>query len=148
VRKTPYRWLDLAALCSTMLTNNQINRIRYFTALVTPRPGDPQQRNRQEIYLRALRTIPNLTIHTGRYLSNKVWMMRANGSGKVEVLKSEEKGSDVNLASYLLIDAYRSQCDVAVIISNESDLVFLIEHIKQHVGNAVRCTPRFCASNR
>ena len=91
LRKTPYRWLDLGAFCSRMLTNNQINRIRYFTALVTPRVGDPQQRNRQEIYLRALRTIPNLTIHTGRYLSNKVWMMRADGSGKVEVLKSEEK---------------------------------------------------------
>ena len=137
LRKTPYRWLDLAALCSKMLTNNRIERIRYFTALVTPRPGDPQQRNRQEIYLRALRTIPNLTIHTGRYLSNKIWMMRANGAGKVEVLKSEEKGSDVNLASYLLIDAYRSKCDVAVIVSNDSDLVFPIEHIKQHVGKII-----------
>lgn len=32
-------------------------------------------------------------------------MMRADGAGTIEVLKSEEKGSDVNLASYLLIDA-------------------------------------------
>lgn len=137
LRKTPYRWLNLAALCSAMLTNNQINRIRYFTALVTPRPGDPQQRNRQEIYLRALRTIPHLTIHAGRYLASKTWMMRADGVGKVEVLKSEEKGSDVNLASYLLIDAYRGQCDVAVIVSNDSDLVFPIDHIRRHVGKII-----------
>ena len=40
LRKTPYRWLDLGAFCSRMLTNNQINRIRYFTALVTPRAGN------------------------------------------------------------------------------------------------------------
>jgi hypothetical protein len=59
-------------------------------------------------------------------------MMRADGSGKVKVLKTEEKGSDVNLASYLLIDAYRSDRDVAVIVSNDFDLLFPIEHIKRH----------------
>jgi uncharacterized LabA/DUF88 family protein len=137
LRKSPHRWLDLASFCKKLLPHNQIHRIRYFTALVTPRPSDPQQRTRQEIYLRALRTIPNLTIHTGRYLSSKTRMKRADGSGTVEVLKSEEKGSDVNLASYLLIDAYRSDCDVAVIVSNDSDLAFPIEHIRQELGKII-----------
>ena len=137
LRKTPYRWLNLAELCAKILPKNEIHRIRYFTALVTPRPTDPQQRNRQEIYIRALRTIPNLTVHTGRYLASTVRMMRADGLGTVEILKSEEKGSDVNLASYLLIDAYRSDCDIAVIVSNDSDLVFPIEHIKQQVGKVI-----------
>lgn len=49
-------------------------------------------------------------------------MRRVDGRGHVEVLKSEEKGSDVNLATYLLVDCYRSDCDVAVIVSNDSDL--------------------------
>ncbi|MDQ3197954.1 MAG: NYN domain-containing protein [Verrucomicrobiota bacterium] len=137
LRKTPYRWLNLAELCAKMLPPNKINRIRYFTALVTPRPTDPQQRNRQEIYIRALRTLPNLSVHTGRYLASKVRMKRADGFGTVEVLKSEEKGSDVNLASFLLIDAYQSDCDIAVIISNDSDLVFPIEHIKQRIGKVI-----------
>lgn len=137
LRKTPYRWLNLAELCAKILPRNQIHRIRYFTALVTPRATDPQQRTRQEIYIRALRTLPNLTVHTGRYLSSKVRMMRADGYGTVEVLKSEEKGSDVNLASYLLIDAYRSDCDIAVVVSNDSDLVFPIEHIKQQAGKVI-----------
>lgn len=87
--------------------------------------------------MRALRTIPRLTIHTGRYLSSKTRMKLANGSGTVEVIKSEEKGSDVNLASYLLIDSYRSDCDVAVIISNDSDLAFPIEHIRQDLGKII-----------
>ena len=36
-----------------------------------------------------------------------------------------------------MIDAYKSQCDVAVIISNDSDLVFPIDHIKQRVGKII-----------
>ena len=55
----------------------------------------------------------------------------------VEVHKSEEKGSDVNLASRLLIDCYRSKCDIAVIMSNDSDLVFPMEHVKRHLGKIV-----------
>jgi uncharacterized LabA/DUF88 family protein len=129
LRGTPHKWLDLAALCARLLPNNQINRIRYFTALVTPRPVDPQQRTRQEMYLRALRTLPNLTIDFGHFLASKQWMMRTDRSEMVQVLKSEEKGSDVNLASRILIDSYTSKCDIAVIISNDSDLVFPIEHV-------------------
>jgi uncharacterized LabA/DUF88 family protein len=137
VRHTPYRWLDLSALCGALLPKNTIHRIRYFTALVTPRPNDPQQRTRQEVYIRALRTIPNLTIHLGNFLASKTWMMRADGLGKIQVLKSEEKGSDVNIASHLLIDCYGSDCDVAVIVSNDSDLAFPIDHVKRNLGKTV-----------
>lgn len=134
---TAHLWLDLSALCTRLLPTNEINRIRYFTALVTPRPSEPQQRVQQEIYLRALKTIPNLTVHRGSFLTNKVRMRRADGRGHIEVLKSEEKGSDVNLASYLLIDCYQSDCDVAVIVSNDSDLAFPIEHVKRRLGKII-----------
>jgi hypothetical protein len=137
VRKTPYKWLDLAVFCQQLLPTNQITRIRYFTALLTPRPNDPQQRTRQEVYIRALRTIPNISIDLGHFMLNKVWMMKADLNGTVQVLKSEEKGSDVNLASRLLIDCYLSKCDVAVVVSNDSDLLFPIEHIKRHLGKTV-----------
>ncbi len=40
-----------------------------------------------------------------------------------KVVKVEEKGSDVNIASYLLLDGFRNDYEVAVIISNDSDLV-------------------------
>jgi hypothetical protein len=33
-----------------------------------------------------------------------------------EVWKTEEKGSDVNLACYLLLDAFDGDCEAAVII--------------------------------
>jgi hypothetical protein len=40
----------------------------------------------------------------------------------VEVIKTEEKGSDVNLATYLLLDTFQGDCDAALVISNDSDL--------------------------
>lgn len=37
-------------------------------------------------------------------------------------MKTEEKGSDVNLATHLISDAYEDAFECAVVISNDSDL--------------------------
>ncbi len=104
LKGTPYRWLDLAQLCQVLLPSHQIHRIRYFTARLQPRAEDPQQPRRQLIYLRALRTIPNLSIHYGHFLSHVVRLPLAQppaeGPRTVEVVRTEEKGTDVNLATY------------------------------------------------
>ncbi len=78
LRGTPYKWLDLSRLCGLALPKNEIHRIRYFTALVKPRAGDPSQLERQQVYLRALKTIPNLTVHRGHFLESVVSMRLAN----------------------------------------------------------------------
>ncbi|SRR5216683_1188042 len=44
------------------------------------------------------------------------------GPATVEVVKTEEKGSDVNLATYLLLHAFQKDCEVALVITNDSDL--------------------------
>jgi hypothetical protein len=49
-------------------------KINYFTARVIPRPNDPDQAVRQEIYLRALATNPKIAIHFGHFLSHAVTM--------------------------------------------------------------------------
>ena len=69
-KHTPYKWVNLAELCLQILPTLKINRIRYFTAFVKPLPSDPQTRLRQEIYIRALETLPNLTVHYGHYLQS------------------------------------------------------------------------------
>jgi len=58
LKGTPYRWLDLAELCRLMLPPNDVQRIRYYTARVGVRAGDPDQPVRQQAYLRALGTLP------------------------------------------------------------------------------------------
>ncbi len=119
------KWLDLHALCQRLLPNDQIHRIRYFTALVSARPNDPQQPVRQQAYLRAIRTLPNVSVHYGTYVTRHTNMPLVKPGRRkimVEVLKTEEKGSDVNLATYLLLDAFKRDCQVAVVISNDADL--------------------------
>jgi uncharacterized LabA/DUF88 family protein len=45
----------------------------------------------------------------------------------------EEKGSDVNVASHLLVDVLTGAVDAAVVISNDSDLRFPIQRARMHV---------------
>lgn len=142
LKGTPYKWLDLDKLCCLLLPRNQIHQIKYFTALVSARPNDPDQPVRQQTYLRALQTLPNLTIIKGSFLSHPVLMpLAAPGEGErksVWVMKTEEKGSDVNLATHLLNDAHKGEFDLAVMITNDSDLLepmrIVREELKLPVG--------------
>lgn len=138
LKGTPYRWLDLLALCRGSFPRNDINKLRYFTAPVKARPDDPQQPARQDTYLRALRTLPNLAIHEGEFLSNIVRMHLAHpqtsGPKTVEVIKTEEKGSDVNLATWLLLDAFHRDYEAAIVISNDSDLAEPVYQVRKAFG--------------
>ena len=137
LKGSSYRWLDISKLCQTELPANQINRIRCFSARVISRPGDPDQRNRQNAYFRALETTPNLSMHLGHFLESEVSMRRvtpdASGSKFALVKKTEEKGSDVNLASYLLLDGFNKDYEVAVVITNDSDLAEPIRLVRQEL---------------
>lgn len=55
----------------------------------------------------------------------------------VSIVKTEEKGSDVNLASWLVRDAFKNEFDVAVVVSNDTDLVEPIRIVRQEVGKPV-----------
>lgn len=128
LKGTPYKWLDIQKLCQLLLPNNHIHQIKYFTALVSARPHDPAQPVRQQTYLRALQTLPNVTIIKGSFLTHPVLLpLAAERSGQrqspVWVIKTEEKGSDVNLATHLLNDGYKKAYDIAVMITNDSDLL-------------------------
>ncbi len=138
VKNTNYKWLDLEALCRRLLPKDDITKIRYFTARISARPDDPQQAVRQETYLRAIATLPLIEIHYGHYVTRTTRMPLANprpGDARtVEVLKTEEKGSDVNLATYLLLDAFQGRCDTAVVMSNDSDLAEPIRIARSEAG--------------
>lgn len=89
------------------------------------------------VYLRALRTIPNLSIHHGEFKTNTKSYPLANGQGFAEVIRSEEKGSDVNLVSYMLIDGMNRCYDVALVVSNDTDLTLPISLAREWFGVAV-----------
>lgn len=149
LKNTPYKWLDLGELCRLLLPGHTVQRIRYFTSIIESRPGDPSQQQRQQAYFRALQTIPGLTIHFGSFMTNAVRLPLARPEAgrprTVEVLRTEEKGSDVNLATHLLVDGFRADYGTAVVISNDSDLKGPIQAVREELGlpvGVVIPTPR------
>jgi hypothetical protein len=104
---------------------------------VSGTPSDPSKPQRQDTYFRALRAhIPHIEIAYGHFLTHTVRAPLANppaaGSRMVDIIKTEEKGSDVNIAVHLLNDAWLNRYDCAVVISNDSDLAESMRLVKAH----------------
>ncbi|MBN8508150.1 MAG: NYN domain-containing protein [Burkholderiales bacterium] len=135
VKGTAHKWLDLRQVFATLLqAHHRITAINYYTAQVSGQ-RDPQQPLRQQTYWRALQaTTPELQIFKGRFLTHPVTWPLAQPQPRqryATVLKTEEKGSDVNLAVHLLNDAWLDAYDCAVIVSNDSDLAEAMRLVRQ-----------------
>lgn len=142
LKGTAHKWLDVHALCVALLPRNDIDLVRYFTAKISARPNDPDQATRQQTYFRALATNESVSIHLGHFLTHATNMPEArawrNGRySPIEVIKTEEKGSDVNLATFLLTDAFDDLYDCAVIVSNDSDLKEPIAQVRGRFGKTI-----------
>lgn len=129
LKGTPYKWLDLKALFANILQpQNDVLKIKYYTARVSARPDNPDAPTRQDHYLQALQAhIAEIEIIQGHFIQKPVRMRLVKKipqrlSMYVNILKSEEKGSDVNLAVHLLNDAWNDCYDCAVVVSNDGDL--------------------------
>lgn len=138
LKDSSYRWLNVDALCRRLLKRHQkVVGIKYFVARVSSRPHNPRQAQRQQIYLRALETIPHLELHFGQFITGQRWRRLAEpprrGNPMRLIEETNEKGSDVNLASHLLIDGFRARYDLAVVISNDSDLKTPIEFVREEL---------------
>ena len=147
LKGTPHKWLDLKALLQAVLgSTHQILKIKYYTARISARPSNPNSHLRQMVYLNAIKAhISEIEISYGYYLSNTVRMRLAKPTmfRKYEdVIKTEEKGSDVNLALHVLNDAWHDRYDCAVIVSNDSDLAEAVRLVKkQHRKHIVLLVP-------
>ena len=134
----PHRWLDLGKLAQTLFPDDQIPHVHYFTAQLKARPGNPAQPQRQQAYLRALATVPGVEIHYGSFrfsvkrrpLAEPVPGLPAH----VLIRESEEKGSDVNLATRLLVDGFNGEYEQAVVVSNDADFVGAMRYVRDGLG--------------
>ena len=147
VKDTPYKWLDLATFCQNLFPKKNISKIKYFSARVKASRHDPNAPTRQDYYWRALGTIRHLEIIKGHFVR---WPRRMpqfplayvnniynKPPQNVQVQRSEEKGSDVNLATCLLYDCFVKDFDDAIVVSNDSDLTLAIEIITSKLGKDV-----------
>jgi hypothetical protein len=58
----------------------------------------------------------------------------------VSYANREEKGSDVNVASHLLVDVLTDRIDAAVVISNDSDLRFPVQFARASASRSAWST--------
>lgn len=146
------KWLDPLALAGQLLRPpHVITRVNYYTARLSARANDPDAPARQAIYLGALATVPEISVHEGSFMTSEPWMALAQppqarpvgyqwalpAPNVVKVIKSEEKGSDVNLGVHLVRDAFTNAFDVAAVLTNDSDLVEPIRIAIQEAGKRV-----------
>lgn len=141
VRNTPYKWLDYSALVKNVYKGHTFSEFHYFTAHVKPYDGDKSKVDRQNVYLRALKTIPGLSVHFGKFQTHPAMRPLAHpvpgGPSHVEILDTKEKGSDVNLASQLLVDGFLNKYELAIVITNDSDLAEPIRMTRDILGRTV-----------
>ena len=139
LKGTAFKWLDLNALADHFLRDDEeLVAIKYFTADVSLRSGDASAPARQETYLRALRTIPCLSIYKGRFLpKTKIRPLVDDPERFVEVHDTEEKGSDINLAAHLINDAHLGLFDTALVISQDTDLCEPMRIVNRELGKTL-----------
>ncbi len=106
---------------------------------------DSDQPRRQQIYLKALQTVSEIEIYYGKFLVHPVRLplqtSLPDGTRAVWVMKTEEKGSDVNLASHLIHDAHRGAFEAAAVVSSDTDLVEPVRIVSQEIGLPVCLLP-------
>ena len=138
VRGTPFKWLDLRKLAETLFPQDTIHKVCYFTSLLHARPDDPGQPRRQLVYLRALTTLPGFEAYYGTFRSgNKRRPLAVPVPGlpdHVIIRESEEKGSDVNLATRLLVDGFNREYEQAAIVSNDADFASAMRYVRDDLG--------------
>lgn len=123
-----YYWLDIRLLAEKLLMFNQeLTFTKYFTARIT---DDPTKEKRQTTYIEALETLRDFNdfeIYYGHYRKDPYKCPRCKCVYDVP----HEKMTDVNIATQMLIDAFNNKFEKALLVSADSDLVPLIEAVRE-----------------
>lgn len=122
-----YYWLDIENLARSFIHPDKetLGQVKYFTAEVRQDLGEE---NRQHTFLNALTAhCPKLIVYYGRFLVKKRQCYECG----YQHTFYEEKKTDVNIASHILMDAFHQKYDRIYIVSGDSDLVPAVEMVKE-----------------
>jgi len=135
-KKPGLKWLDIQSWLNKVLLYNDIRKIKFFTSRISGK-YDSTKPDRQDVYFRALRTLPFVEIIEGFFLTKK---QRICVTKDIDLFANipEEKGTDVNLAIHVLNDARKNKFQTAIIVSNDSDFAEVVKvvtkELKMKVG--------------
>ena len=137
LKGTKDKWLDLSKFARKLLPDdNEIVAVKYFTSCTLTYPHDDAAVERQNIYLQAILTLPDVKVINGFFKKNKVLMpvyeepckkCNVPQDGFVRVMRLEEKRSDVNLAVEMMVDAAQADVECLVVVTGDADQVGTVE---------------------
>jgi uncharacterized LabA/DUF88 family protein len=112
-----YYWLDIKRLAENLtLPSQTIVGVKYFTSRISG-PGD--KRKRQTTFLEAQEAVNGDIIYYGQFYDQPFTCPICKQRDKVPA----EKMTDVNIATEILVDAYRDGFDTLLLVTADSDLV-------------------------
>ena len=124
-----YYWLDIVGFFEKFLKPNQeLIAVKYFSA----RPDDPEANVNQGCFFQANKENPRFRLILGTYLKKSIVCRKCG----YEIRTHEEKETDVRIATQIVADAYERNCDIAIVVSADSDMVPAIE-IAKGIGQTV-----------
>lgn len=131
-----YYWLNPVALAQALIPpEHHLAITKYFTAPVRGgSQGDSPARSksrsasrrRQGRYFDALATLAHLQRFDGHYLTKPFHCPHCRATTHLD----EEKMTDVQIATEMLVDAFQGSFDTAILISADSDLVPPVRQIR------------------
>ena len=126
------KWLNMRALAEALIRpqSETIAAVYYFSAFAD---FLPDAKKRHEQYIAALQAA-GVQVVLGNFKKKQLhaWC-DGPGHPRKKIIRDshEEKESDVNLALYLLRDAYEDRYDIAYVISSDSDLVPAMRMVRE-----------------
>ena len=122
------RWLNVISLVKALLKPHQeLIAVKYFTSRVS---NSPDKQKRQSTYIDALESI-GVQIFYGNYQDGTQECKRCGNIWRT----AKEKMTDVNIATAIVVDAFKDEYDMAMLISGDSDLTPPIREVHKHFNN-------------
>lgn len=124
-----WKWLNIQTFFEALRPHDNVQAIKFFTAIVDEhRPGS-DARERHTKYIAALKTLSKVQVILGKFQLREV-TCRAECGKKYAV--PEEKKTDVNIAVEILSDSFKNACDSIVVVSGDSDAQPPIQWVKRN----------------
>ena len=143
----PNRWLDLVKFAEAIVgPHYDILTVKYFTSKTKSYPENPQSLLNQHYYWLALSTLPKIKLIEGFYQKSKRLMPFYREPCKscslvpnhlAPVVKLEEKRSDVNIATEMLMDAISETTEAFTLITGDSDLAAPVQAIRYRLEKPI-----------
>lgn len=125
------RWLNITNLVLSLLQSEQeLVAVKYFTSRVS---NSPDKQKRQSTYIDALESV-GVKVFYGNYQDGT---QECNRCGNVW-RTAKEKMTDVNIATAIIVDAFKDEYDMAMLISGDSDLTPPIREVHDLFKNKKR----------